>query len=260
MNRASLIPSAQSLGAGPSYGPTRLGRPFTSAHPHSPRAEHSSSATMTAAVSLRPRLFPGVRPVRLHCAADPRAVYALSAATGALAWKYATGAYLRSTPALSFDGASLFFGSGNGYLYALRVGNGTLLWRTGLGSSIEGSPALSADGSSVFVGSNGGIMSACSSATGSLQWQYYAGGAIRSSPAIAAVSAPGVAADGCAAGALTVLCACPHPRRTGPSCLAAMMRSSTRCVERRGRCSGRIRPAPLCLGLPRSPPTIRSTS
>ena len=63
----------------------------------------------------------------LYIGNNDQYMYALSAATGALVWKYRTQwSYIRSTPVLSLDGSSLFFGSGNGNLYKLLAATGVV--------------------------------------------------------------------------------------------------------------------------------------
>jgi outer membrane protein assembly factor BamB len=80
-------------------------------------------------------------------------MYALNAATGSLIWRRATGFSVRSTPVISLDGTTLYFGSLDGYLWALWTATGTLRWRTHTGNQIISAPALSISGATVYTGS-----------------------------------------------------------------------------------------------------------
>jgi eukaryotic-like serine/threonine-protein kinase len=99
--------------------------------------------------------------------------YALDAASGTLAWKFATGGERRfsgrhlhgAEPAAEvmpdpFDvflsspviaGGMVFFGSGDGNVYALEAAGGTLRWRFHTGNVVHASPAVAGD--TLYVGS-----------------------------------------------------------------------------------------------------------
>jgi len=73
-------------------------------------------------------------------------VYALSGKDGSLMWKFKTGDYIRSSPALGDldkDGyLDVVVGSGDRYVYALSGKDGSLMWKFGTGYSVQSSPAL----------------------------------------------------------------------------------------------------------------------
>ena len=76
-------------------------------------------------------------------------LYALNL-DGSLKWKYDTGNYIWSSPALGADG-TLYVGSYDDNLYALNP-DGSVKWKYATGYSIESSPAIGADGT-LYVGS-----------------------------------------------------------------------------------------------------------
>ena len=80
---------------------------------------------------------------------------------GTQKWVFEKGSEVRSSPAVSSDGATVFVGSVDGKVYALHANNGTQKWvfETGVwfvrfSGTMVSSPALSSDGATVFVGSN----------------------------------------------------------------------------------------------------------
>ena len=76
-------------------------------------------------------------------------MYALSAANGALLWKYTTGSIILSSPIVA--NGVVYIGSSDNNLYALDAVAGTLLWKyPALAVSV---PAV-ADGV-VYVGATG---------------------------------------------------------------------------------------------------------
>ncbi len=126
---------------------------------------------------------------------EDRKVYALNAATGQQRWAFETGlmvyqyisrGWVRSSPAVSADGATVFVGAGDTNLYALNAATGEKRWASALGVSLDSSPALSPDGATVFVG--GGIWDnktyALNAATGEQRWAVETGLGMQSSPAV----------------------------------------------------------------------------
>lgn len=116
--------------------------------------------------------------------------YSLNA-NGELRWTYVTdrGLAIDSSPALSKDGSTVYFGTDEGNLLALNTSNGSLRWSYsvpvidgGLGVEIKSSPAIGSDGSIVFGCSNGFLY--VLNPDGSLAWDFQAGDSIDSSPAI----------------------------------------------------------------------------
>lgn len=87
-------------------------------------------------------------------------------------WKFHTGGYVVSSPALA-DG-SVYFGSTDGTMYAVDRETGTLRWKTATGSRVVSSPAV-ADGT-VYFGSYDGFFYALDGASGKLKWKFKTSG------------------------------------------------------------------------------------
>jgi len=122
-----------------------------------------------------------------------RMVSLQTASPGTQRWSRATsdfGNNVESAPAVSGDGATVYFADAEGIVYALATADGAVRWtHPGLGtvppSMRTSSPAVGADGT-VYVGGENGKVSALDSATGDVKWSYATGGAVYSSPAIGA--------------------------------------------------------------------------
>jgi len=71
---------------------------------------------------------------------------------GGLAWRFTTGAEVRSTPAVA-DGLAVF-GSNDGFLYAVEGKTGVERWKANLGGAITSSPAI-AQGLILVMGHDG---------------------------------------------------------------------------------------------------------
>ena len=99
---------------------------------------------------------------------------------GTLKWRYETGLFVESSPAIGVDG-TVYVGSQDYYLYAINP-DGTLKWRYRTGSSIQTSPAIGVDGT-VYVGSSDDYLYAINP-DGTLKWRYQTGDIVLSSPAI----------------------------------------------------------------------------
>ena len=69
-----------------------------------------------------------------------------------LAWRFTTGAEVRSTPAVA-DGIAVF-GSNDGFLYAVEVKTGAEKWKANLGGAVTSSPAI-AQGLVIVMGRDG---------------------------------------------------------------------------------------------------------
>ena len=110
------------------------------------------------------------------------AVVALAAANepGTLKWRYQTGDFVRSSPAIGSDG-TVYVGSDDNYLYALTP-SGQLKWRYQTGGVVHYSPAIGPDGT-VYVGSFDDYLYALTP-SGQLKWRYQTGSYVSSSPAI----------------------------------------------------------------------------
>jgi eukaryotic-like serine/threonine-protein kinase len=109
-------------------------------------------------------------------------VYALDSTDGSQQWRFATGGYVSSTPAVA-DG-TVYVGSQDDHMYALDAGTGTEQWRFEADGRIFSSPAV-ADGT-VYIGSGWGDFAvyALDAADGTVQWRFETGGEVGSSPAV----------------------------------------------------------------------------
>jgi outer membrane protein assembly factor BamB len=117
-------------------------------------------------------------------------VYAVDAASGRLAWKFATGDVVHASPAYA-DGL-VVVGSWDGKLYALDAATGAQRWafQAGLDPLIhnqqgfQSSPAIA--GGTVFVGCRDGHLYAVDLHTGAPRWNVDTEGSwVNSSPAVA---------------------------------------------------------------------------
>lgn len=91
-----------------------------------------------------------------------------------LAWKFKTGAEVKSAPVVA--GGLVFIGSNDGNVYAIGLRTGNKVWAFQTGEAVEASPCI-ADGK-VFVGSSDGFMYALDATGGALKWKYETGGQI----------------------------------------------------------------------------------
>jgi len=82
-----------------------------------------------------------------------------------LKWKFETGNYVYSSPAIGEDG-TIYVGSWDDYLYAINP-DGTLKWKYGTGSGVNSSPAIGQDGT-IYVGSDDGYLYAIATDSGGL--------------------------------------------------------------------------------------------
>jgi outer membrane protein assembly factor BamB len=85
-------------------------------------------------------------------------------------WSFKTGGKVISSPTLSSDGKTVFFGSDDGKLYALTTADGKQVWSADLGGEVRASPLLTADGSTLIVTNVNGNIRALSAADGSKVW------------------------------------------------------------------------------------------
>jgi len=69
-------------------------------------------------------------------------------------WTYATTNAVRSTPAVSPDGGTVYVGSDDHWLYAVDAADGTLKWKFDTEGKVISSPAVGPDGM-IYVGSDG---------------------------------------------------------------------------------------------------------
>ena len=104
-----------------------------------------------------------------------------------LNWKFTAGGCIKSTPAISPDGSTIYFGATDQRIYALYTQDGTEKWHKDLGGDVDSSPAVDSSGN-VYVGSEEGHVY-CLSPQGNIEWQFPAADTRRnghffSSPAI----------------------------------------------------------------------------
>jgi outer membrane protein assembly factor BamB len=126
------------------------------------------------------RSSPAVSGGVVYIGSDDGKVYALNSSTGALKWNYATGDIIRSSPAVS--GGVVYIGSFDSNVYALDADTGALKWNYVTGGWVESSPAVS-DGV-VYVGSYDKNIYALDARTGALKWNYVAWAYVAASPAV----------------------------------------------------------------------------
>jgi outer membrane protein assembly factor BamB len=84
-----------------------------------------------------------------------------------LLWKYETGGWIRTCPAINSEG-NIYFGSDDGSVYALSP-SGNLLWEYPTTGTIRSSPTIGSDGTVYFGSGEGGLYALNSD--GSLRWQ-----------------------------------------------------------------------------------------
>ncbi|HEY9840098.1 MAG TPA: PQQ-binding-like beta-propeller repeat protein, partial [Candidatus Obscuribacterales bacterium] len=120
---------------------------------------------------------------RLYIGSDDGKLYAVNTSSGAVVWSYATGAAIRSSPALDSQG-NLYFGSNDNKLYSLDVDGGL---RSGFpvttGGAISSSPAIDSQGR-IFAQSQDGKLYGLTSAGASLSGFPVSVGVSGNSPAI----------------------------------------------------------------------------
>jgi outer membrane protein assembly factor BamB len=108
-------------------------------------------------------------------------LYAINATTGALLWKYKTGAsIIDSSPAVV--SGTVYVGSTDDYLYAINATTGVLVWKFKTGAAIYSSPAV-ANGQA-YIGSTDDSVYAVNISTGVQTWKYATTGAVYSSPVL----------------------------------------------------------------------------
>jgi outer membrane protein assembly factor BamB len=108
-----------------------------------------------------------------------RKFYAVGA-DGKERWKFSTGAWVDSSPALARDG-TVYFGSWDKNLYALSA-DGKKQWQFSTPGEIVSSPAIGADGT-IYFGSHDKKFYALAP-DGHKKWEFATGGPIISSPAL----------------------------------------------------------------------------
>ena len=92
-------------------------------------------------------------------------------ALGGLAWRFATGGKVRSTPAVAAGLA--VFGSEDGQVYAVELKTGALIWKVKLGSDVSCSPAIARG--RVVVAARDGSVRALNLEDGGVLWTFAMG-------------------------------------------------------------------------------------
>jgi hypothetical protein len=106
-------------------------------------------------------------------------VYALSQATGAVAWSNTALGTLNSTPV--YDNGFVYVASTNGTLYQLNAGNGSVALTFAANGSLNTAPLLV--GNTLYVDSAGGSLYAVNKQSMAKTWEYPAGSPGVTSPA-----------------------------------------------------------------------------
>lgn len=113
-------------------------------------------------------------------------VYALDERTGAVRWRFRTGAEVKGAVALA--GRRLFVGSYDSHVYALDARTGKLVWRAsaqprvGRRGRFYSTPAVAYG--RVYVGATDGKVYSFGAQSGKLRWSHDTGGYVYASPAV----------------------------------------------------------------------------
>src|SRR5208283_3347635 len=100
--------------------------------------------------------------------------------TSMLLWRYTTGSWVYSSPAV-VDGV-VYVGSEDGSVYALNATSGAKIWGYPTGGSVDSSPAVV--NGVVYIGSWNGNVYALDASSGAQLWNFTTGSAVHSSPAV----------------------------------------------------------------------------
>ncbi len=113
-------------------------------------------------------------------------IWALSANTGAVLWRFQARGQVKS--GIAYSSGRLFFGCYDHHVYSLNAHTGRLIWRTSaqerLGSlaTFYSTPAVAYG--RVYIGGTDGKMYSFGAASGKLRWSQGTGGYVYSSPAV----------------------------------------------------------------------------
>src|SRR5262249_16867469 len=91
---------------------------------------------------------------RIYTGTSAGTVYALSPATGEIAWQYAIGSQIFRRPTVDAN-ETVYVGSLTQSMYAVR--NGSVLWSFPTGDVVSSSPAIDAN-HTIYFGSNDGYL------------------------------------------------------------------------------------------------------
>jgi len=106
------------------------------------------------------------------------------ASLGIEKWAFPTGDRVVSSPTLSPDGSTVYFGSDDNSLYAVDASTGKEKWAFPTGRGVVSSPTLSPDGSTVYFGSDDNSLYAVDASTGKEKWAFPTGRGVVSSPTL----------------------------------------------------------------------------
>lgn len=104
--------------------------------------------------------------------------------TGTQRWASPIDDDVRSSPAVSPDGQTVYFGSDDTYLYAVDTTTGAQRWKFPTDDKVRSSPAVSPDGAAVFVGSHDYKLYAVNATDGVELWNFNTGNRVFSSPVL----------------------------------------------------------------------------
>merc|ERR1711865_518612 len=90
-------------------------------------------------------------------------------------WSFDVDSTILSSPVISADDSTVFFGAGRGEVYGVDTSSGTQKWVYEIGNYTYASPALSPDGSTLYIGSGYGKFQAFDPSTGALKWYFETG-------------------------------------------------------------------------------------
>lgn len=97
-------------------------------------------------------------------------LYAVSATTGALSWKYDTHSIISSSATPAVVNGAVYFGADDNNVYALNAANGGLLWQYTTGGAVDRAPTV--DSGVVYISSEDSNLYALDAKTGVLLWKY----------------------------------------------------------------------------------------
>lgn len=100
--------------------------------------------------------------------------------TERLVWKFETGGYINSSPAVSDN--KVYFGSTDNKVYCLDAQSGSKIWEYETGNMVSSSP-LVVD-SNLYIGSNDGKLYCLDALTGAKIWDFETGDGVNSSAAL----------------------------------------------------------------------------
>jgi outer membrane protein assembly factor BamB len=123
---------------------------------------------------------PAIDKGRVFFGSQNQDVYSVDATTGNEKWHFETGKIVFSSPAVA-EGV-IYVGSHDANLYALNESSGKERWRAKTNAEVESSPTV--HGNRVYVGSDDGKVYAFDRTSGFERWRFETGQAVFSSPTV----------------------------------------------------------------------------